>query len=224
MRTQGQMLSVLYLSLRLKLLSAAAEQVRPWCVVLCDIIDMRMDKKMWPWQRACPDQLHLSMLQVPSWLPLSCQHIPGPATPHAGREAPGKAFRLYTEASHAALAAERTPEILRANLATVALQLKALGVDNVLQFPFMDAPPVVAIARALELLLALGALDKQVRGAEAFGCMLRADAGLASFIGAAKHLKHGLPGGLQMLSAPGMLSRCLDQWHLPGRKVPCRLL
>ena len=81
---------------------------------------------------------------------------------YAGREAPGKAFRLYTEASHGALAAERTPEILRANLATVALQLKALGVDNVLQFPFMDAPPVVAIARALELLLALGALDKQV--------------------------------------------------------------
>ena len=44
----------------------------------------------------------------------------------------------------------------------MALQLKALGVDNVLQFPFMDAPPVVAVVRALELLLALGALDKEV--------------------------------------------------------------
>ena len=81
---------------------------------------------------------------------------------HAGREAAGKAYRLYTEASHSTLAAERTPEILRADLATVALQLKALGVCNVLKFPFLDPPPVVAVARALELLLALGALDKQV--------------------------------------------------------------
>ena len=89
----------------------------------------------------------------------------------AGREAAGKAYRLYTEASHNTLAAERTPEILRANLATVVLQLKALGVDNVLQFPFMDAPPVVAVVRALELLLALGALDREVRPAAVACCL-----------------------------------------------------
>ena len=44
--------------------------------------------------------------------------------PAAGRDAPGKAFRLYTEAAFAALAAETVPEIKRVNLAATVLQLK----------------------------------------------------------------------------------------------------
>ena len=55
------------------------------------------------------------------------------------------------------------PEILRSNLASVALQLKALGVDDPLSFPLMDRPPRDALMRALETLLALGALDKRGR-------------------------------------------------------------
>jgi HrpA-like RNA helicase len=39
------------------------------------------------------------------------------------------------------------------------LQLKALGIDDVLGFDFMDPPPRAALLRSLELLLALGALD-----------------------------------------------------------------
>lgn len=42
----------------------------------------------------------------------------------AGREAPGKAFRLYTESSAALLPQSTPPEILRTNLATVVLQMK----------------------------------------------------------------------------------------------------
>ena len=69
----------------------------------------------------------------------------------------------------------------------MALQLKALGVDNVLQFPFMDAPPVVAIARALELLLALGALDNQVRCSEVLPiCSPRVGHGLAMCVAVAE--------------------------------------
>jgi hypothetical protein len=41
------------------------------------------------------------------------------------------------------------------------LQLKQLGVEDVLAFPFMDAPPKAALLRALEQLLTLGALDPQ---------------------------------------------------------------
>ena len=41
------------------------------------------------------------------------------------------------------------------------LQLKQLGVKDVLGFDFMDRPPVSALLRALELLFALGALDSQ---------------------------------------------------------------
>ncbi|PRW45383.1 ATP-dependent RNA helicase dhx8 isoform A [Chlorella sorokiniana] len=77
----------------------------------------------------------------------------------AGREAPGKAFRLYTEASFQQLPASTLPEIQRTNLASVVLQLKALGIQDVLGFDFMDPPPRAALLRSLELLLALGALD-----------------------------------------------------------------
>ena len=77
----------------------------------------------------------------------------------AGREAAGKAFRLFTEASFNQLAATTLPEIQRVNLATVALQLKTLGFDDLLGFDFMDRPPTAALLRALESLYALGALD-----------------------------------------------------------------
>jgi len=79
----------------------------------------------------------------------------------AGREAPGTCYRLYTEASFAALPAETQPELLRSNLGGVVLQLKALGVGDVLAFPLLDAPPRAALLRALELLFALGALDDE---------------------------------------------------------------
>jgi len=78
---------------------------------------------------------------------------------YAGREAAGKAFRLFTEASFNQLAATTLPEIQRVNLATVALQLKALGFDDLVGFDFMDRPPTAAMLRALETLYALGALD-----------------------------------------------------------------
>lgn len=58
----------------------------------------------------------------------------------AGREAPGKCFRLYTEESFAKLDDTTVPEIKRCNLANVVLQLKALGIDDVLGFDFMDKP------------------------------------------------------------------------------------
>ena len=80
-----------------------------------------------------------------------------------GREAAGKAFRLFTEASFNQLAPTTLPEIQRVNLATVALQLKALGFDDLLAFDFMDRPPTAALLRALESLYALGALDDSGR-------------------------------------------------------------
>ena len=75
----------------------------------------------------------------------------------AGREAPGKAFRLFTEAAFGALSPTTPPEIQRSNLGSVVLQLKALGVPDVLAFDFLDPPPRAAVVRSLELLFALGA-------------------------------------------------------------------
>ena len=43
------------------------------------------------------------------------------------------------------------------------LQLKALGIHNIMKFDFLNAPPAEAMIRALELLSALGALNDDAR-------------------------------------------------------------
>ena len=78
----------------------------------------------------------------------------------AGRTRPGKCFRLYTDASFKKDLQEQTyPEILRSNLGSVVLQLKKLGIDDLVHFDFMDPPAPETLMRALELLNYLGALD-----------------------------------------------------------------
>jgi len=59
----------------------------------------------------------------------------------AGRTRPGKCFRLYTEKAYQNEMQDNTyPEILRSNLGTVVLQLKKLGIDDLVHFDFMDPP------------------------------------------------------------------------------------
>ena len=77
----------------------------------------------------------------------------------AGRTKPGKCYRLYTQSNYEGLPEVTVPEIQRSNLAPIILQLKALGIDNVLRFDFFTAPPAELIIRALELLYSLGAVD-----------------------------------------------------------------
>ncbi|RZF33860.1 hypothetical protein LSTR_LSTR009884 [Laodelphax striatellus] len=78
----------------------------------------------------------------------------------AGRTRPGKCFRLYTEKAYKNEMQENTyPEILRSNLGSVVLQLKKLGIDDLVHFDFMDPPAPETLMRALELLNYLAALD-----------------------------------------------------------------
>jgi HrpA-like RNA helicase len=81
----------------------------------------------------------------------------------AGREGPGKCFRLYTESAFESLMHSSIPEIERVSLAQVVLQLKALGVEHVQLFRFLSPPPHEALIAALAQLLALGALDEKGR-------------------------------------------------------------
>ncbi|KAK4122650.1 P-loop containing nucleoside triphosphate hydrolase protein [Parathielavia appendiculata] len=81
----------------------------------------------------------------------------------AGRTKPGKCFRLYTEEAYQSLPDANVPEIQRSNLAPFILQLKALGIDNVLRFDFLTPPPAELMIRALELLYSLGALDEYAK-------------------------------------------------------------
>jgi ATP-dependent RNA helicase DHX8/PRP22 len=80
----------------------------------------------------------------------------------AGRTASGKCFRLYTEqAFKTEMLPTNIPEIQRSNLGNVVLQLKAMGINDLLGFDFMDPPPVATMIGALESLHALGALDEE---------------------------------------------------------------
>lgn len=56
----------------------------------------------------------------------------------AGRVRPGKCFRLYPESEFEKLMPATVPEIQRTNLASVVLQLKALGVNNVVKFDYVS--------------------------------------------------------------------------------------
>jgi pre-mRNA-splicing factor ATP-dependent RNA helicase DHX15/PRP43 len=78
----------------------------------------------------------------------------------AGRTQPGKTFRLYTNKAFKSELQEQTyPEILRSNLGSVVLQLKKLGIEDLVHFDFMDPPAPETLMRALEQLNYLGALD-----------------------------------------------------------------
>jgi pre-mRNA-splicing factor ATP-dependent RNA helicase DHX16 len=78
----------------------------------------------------------------------------------AGRTQPGKCFRLFTKWSFThELEDTPMPEIQRSNMNDVVLKLKSLGINDLLNFDFMDKPPPEALMRALEQLYALGGLN-----------------------------------------------------------------
>lgn len=80
----------------------------------------------------------------------------------AGRTGPGKCYRLYTEIAYKEeMLPTSIPELQRTNLANVVLQLKAMGINDMLGFDFMDPPPAETLVAALEKLYALDALDAE---------------------------------------------------------------
>ncbi|XP_044494911.1 probable pre-mRNA-splicing factor ATP-dependent RNA helicase DEAH9 isoform X2 [Mangifera indica] len=82
----------------------------------------------------------------------------------AGRVRPGKCYRLYTEEYFVnEMPAEGIPEMQRSNLVTCVIQLKALGIDNILGFDWPASPPPEAMVRALEVLYSLGVLDDDAK-------------------------------------------------------------
>ena len=69
---------------------------------------------------------------------------------------------MYTEAAlRTEMLPTSIPEIQRTNLGNVVLQLKAMGIHDLLKFDFMDPPPVATLVGAMQSLYALGALDDE---------------------------------------------------------------
>ncbi|KAF0682717.1 Aste57867_25168 [Aphanomyces stellatus] len=77
----------------------------------------------------------------------------------AGREAPGVCYRLFPEEKFEELSSRAVPEIKRVSLEIVVLQLKCMGIDNVLDFEFIERPNTKHMIQALEKLYALGAFE-----------------------------------------------------------------
>ena len=81
----------------------------------------------------------------------------------AGRTEPGVCYRLWDEPQTASLPAFAAPEILAADLSSLALDLAAWGVSDPAQLKWLDAPPAPAWKEALALDRDLGALDEDGR-------------------------------------------------------------
>ena len=77
----------------------------------------------------------------------------------AGRTAPGRCVRLWTEREHLDRPAQELPEVKRLDLAEVVLTLKASGIEDVAKFRWLESPDARSLDRALTLLTDLGALS-----------------------------------------------------------------
>ena len=76
-----------------------------------------------------------------------------------GRVSEGICIRLYSEEDFNNRPEFTEPEILRTNLASVILQMTALGLDDIEAFPFVDAPDKRHIQDGVKLLEELGAFE-----------------------------------------------------------------
>jgi ATP-dependent helicase HrpA len=80
-----------------------------------------------------------------------------------GRVSAGICIRLFAEEDFDARPEFTDPEILRTNLASVILQMTALGLGDVARFPFLDPPDTRSVQAGVQLLEELGALTAAPR-------------------------------------------------------------
>ncbi len=81
----------------------------------------------------------------------------------AGRQGPGRVYRLWEEAATQALPRFDPPEILEADLSALLLDCALWGVADPRSLRWLDPPPAAAIDEARVRLTSLGALDEQGR-------------------------------------------------------------
>ncbi|GAB3446347.1 ATP-dependent RNA helicase HrpA [Phycicoccus ginsengisoli] len=81
-----------------------------------------------------------------------------------GRVADGICIRLYSEADYESRPEFTEPEVQRTSLASVILQMTALGLGDVARFPFVDAPDPRQVADGVRLLEELQAFDTVAEG------------------------------------------------------------
>lgn len=101
-------------------------------------------------------KMGMDMLQV---APISVANA-NQRSGRAGRTGKGVAYRLYTERAEIdEMYPQAIPEIQRTNLANTLLLIKSFGIKDLLEFDFMDPPPMDTMTSSLYDLWALGALN-----------------------------------------------------------------
>jgi ATP-dependent helicase HrpA len=78
-----------------------------------------------------------------------------------GRVENGICIRLFTEEDYLGRPLYTSPEILRANLAGVILRMLSLGLGNIDSFPFIDRPAPKSVRDGIDILLELGAIERE---------------------------------------------------------------
>ena len=77
----------------------------------------------------------------------------------AGRTSAGKCFRLYSEEIYEKMRDRMLPELLRVHLTLAVLKLYEFGVEDVLEFDFVEQPDSSTLRGAVEILKLVGAVD-----------------------------------------------------------------
>lgn len=112
----------------------------------------------------------------------------------AGRTAPGVCYRLYTVDSLSQLSKSTAPEVTRVDLTTPILQLKGLGIDDLMKFEWVSPPPAENVLRALETLVAAGMLNRDDARLTEVGAKVAevpVDIGVARMLWGSKEFKCG---------------------------------
>jgi ATP-dependent helicase HrpB len=78
----------------------------------------------------------------------------------AGRTAPGICYRLWNKARHGQLSSQRSPEIMQADLSSLALHLAQWGTTDIEELSWPTLPPTGPMKKARALLTELGAIDQ----------------------------------------------------------------
>lgn len=89
-------------------------------------------------------------------------------------------------------------------MAPVVLQLKALGIDNILRFAFLSPPPAANLVRGVELLFALGAVDANAHLTNPIGIQM-AELPLLPMLGRAVLASSDLGCSEEMLTIAAMM-------------------
>jgi ATP-dependent RNA helicase DHX8/PRP22 len=135
----------------------------------------------------------------------------------AGRTGPGKCYRLYTESAfNNEMTPLTIPEIQRQNLSNTILMLKAMGINDLLHFDFMDPPPTNTMLTALEELYQLGALDEE-------GLLTRLGRQMADFpmdpaLGKTLIASAKMDCSEEILTIVSMISATQNPWYRPKDK------